>query len=278
MKKFTYLICGVIILFLFSCGQNSFEKQLNGKWYELETGGAVRLNFFEDSLIITDTRIQSVDWSANESVIEFDYQLLFADTLGRKMIPTKLKYKLSATKDTLFTQILDYQEKRSLNLLRADNYIDYLNKKTGIKFDLPNSDTIESLDLDTFFGFKIYLGMSDGIINGKTIFSNDLTSLESDIRSFRDSVIIGRPENYWLNEKRFHLKVFADKKIPDSLITSVLRLNLHSELYKKAENYRPPYDTLPIKLYRMYQSPEYENLGFMNATEIESKTNLIFIK
>lgn len=265
LRKPFYILNLLIILLVFSCGQNSSEKELNGKWYEIKNNGITRLNFNSDSLIITDLRTQTVEWSADKSKIEFDYNLMFTDSLGRKIKKTVLEYNFSSTKDTLFTHIIEPDKKVEFNLIKANNYIDYLNKKSGIKFELPKDGKSEPINLESDYSLKIFMGFSNNKIIGKTELSDNLNNLESDIKTIKDSLITGRPEQDVLNEIRFHLRVFADKKIPDSMITKSLPVTNRSDIFKIYDFPRPPNDTLPLKIYRIYQSEERENPGFMEG-------------
>ncbi|GGG60556.1 hypothetical protein GCM10010976_34150 [Bizionia arctica] len=261
---------------MISCGQNKYEKQLNGNWYEIKNDGITRLNFKTDSLIITDLRTQVVEWTADKSKIEFDYNLLFPDSLGKKIKKTTLQYHLSSKKDTLFTKFIETQKEIKFNLIRADNYIDYLNKKSGIKFELPNDSKSEPVNLDNEYSLKIFMGFSNNKIIGKTELSNNLNNLESDIKTIKDNLITGRPEQDVRNEFRFHLRVFADKKISDSMITKSLPITFKSDIFKIYDYPRPPNDTLSIKIYRIYQSEEKENLGFMNGKKIKTIANTVY--
>ncbi|MCX7549154.1 hypothetical protein OS188_14445 [Xanthomarina sp. F1114] len=276
MKKSIYIANFLLILLAFSCGQNSAEKELNGKWYEIKNDGITRLFFKPDSLIITDLRKQTVEWSADESKIEFNYHLMFPDSLGRKLNKTTLKYNLSPSKDTLFTTIVDPQKEMEFNLIRASNYIDYLNKKSGIKFELPKIDNVEPINLDSDYALKIFMGFSKNKLIAKTELSNNLNKLEADIRTFKDNIKTSRPEQAIIDEFRFHLRVFADKEIPDSIITENLPATVKSDFFKIYDFPRPPNDTVPIKIYRIYKSEEAENLGYMKGKKIKTIANNVY--
>ena len=278
LKRHIYIFAIIAELILISCGQNSYEEELNGKWYEIKNDGITRLNFKSDSLIITDLRTQTVEWSADESKIEFDYNLMFPDSLGKKIKKTILEYNLSSTKDTLFARIIDTQKELQFNLIRANNYIDYLNKKSGIKFELPKDDESKHINLDGNYGLKIFMGYSNNKIIGKTEFSDDLNNLESDIITFKDSLITGRPDLDVRNDFRFHLRVFADKKISDSIITRNLPMTIKSGIFKTYDFPRPPNDTVPIRIYRIYKSVEKEDLGFLKGRKIKTIANTVYKK
>lgn len=276
MKTHNYIFVFIIGLILISCGQNSYEKELNGKWYEIKNDGITRLNFKPDSLIITDFRTQIVEWSADESKIEFDYSLMFPDSLGRKIKKTILKYNLSNTKDTLFTSFKEPQKEVEFNLIRANNYVDYLNRKSEIKFELPKDDESETINLESNYGLKIFMGYSNNKMIGKTELSNNLNNLESDIIAFKDSLITGRPELDMRIDIRFHLRVFADKKISDSVITRNLRVTIENELFKTNNFPRLLSDTVAIRIYRIYHSVEKENLDFLKGRKIKTIANIIY--
>ncbi len=201
---------------------------------------------------------------------------MFADSLGRKIKTTVLEYNFSSTKDTLFTKIIEPDKEVEFNLIRADNYIDYLNKKSGIKFELPKNDKSEPINLESEYSLKIFMDFFNNKIIGKTELSDNLNNLESDIKTIKDSLLTGRPELDVRNEIKFHLRVFADKKIPDSLITKRLPIISKSDIFKIYDFPRPPNDTLPLKIYRIYQSEERENLGFMEGKKIKTIANTVY--
>ena len=142
-----------------SCGQNSFEKELNGKWYCLENDGITRLNFYPDSLIFTELGSQNVEWKATKSTLEFEIiQLVpnLSDTNESKKLLTN--YRLSKTKDTLFCSVHIPVGLNEFTLIRAKNYIRFLGKKNGIELDLPLDLKVEHLELDSEYGLKIFRG------------------------------------------------------------------------------------------------------------------------
>ena len=271
MKKHCSILIFIISMMLISCGRNEHEKKLYGKWYELESDVVTLLDFNLDSLRVTDSRTQSVSWKANQSKIKFDYNTL-EDGLQR----TILEYNLSTTKDTLFTKFIDPQKEQEFNLIRADNYIDYLNKKSGLKFNLPKNDFSEYIEFDSQYGLKIFIGYSgkNDIIK-KTQFSNDLTKLKDDIKKVKNNLITGRPETDLAIDYRFHFRVFADGNISDSIITKSLAIIIKSDLFKIYDYPRPPNDTLPIKIYRIYQTKEENDLDLLKGIKLKTIANKV---
>lgn len=239
---------------IISCGQNSFEKELNGKWYGLENDGFTRMFFYPDSLIIIELGSQNVQWTANKSKIEFDYKMLLDS------IPNTLKtdYILSKKKDTLFCTLIDSTEKKSFNLIRADNYLNFLNKKSGVDFELPSNNKIEYFDLDGNYGFKIFVGNKNGILNVITEYGNGLDSIETDILKFKQKI---NPQGTYEESKLYHeshFRIFADKSISDEKLKSHIK-----QLTRNKIN----------RVFRIYQSVEHRNLGYLRGERIKTIAN-----
>ena len=121
------------------------------------------------------------------------------------------------------------------------------------------------------------MGISNNKIVGKTELSETLNHLESDIRTFKDSI---KPyEGFQIethNERldyRFHLRVFADKNIADSTITKYLPVTIKSKIssinqYLPEEFKRTAPDTIPIRIYRIYQVLENQGYGIEKRNDI----------
>lgn len=107
------------ILF-FSCGQNSAEKNLNGKWYEIENEYAT-WEFYPDSLIVGTEDKDKVEWRATVSKIEFDYPTYYWDSLGKIVnIIDKIviDYKLTDNSDSLTGTLTNRYGKHKFGLIR----------------------------------------------------------------------------------------------------------------------------------------------------------------
>lgn len=271
-----------ITLFLFSCGQNSSEKQLNGKWYGIENDGYTKIHFYPDSLVYEEEYKESVEWTASNHEIEFNLPSnLWLDSIT----DVTVKYKLSNNRDTLFGTFINMNGEVKASLLRADDYIEYLNKRYEIKFSLPKSDTVELIETDDIYGMKIFMGISNDKTIAKTELSENLNYLESDIKIFKDSI---RPyEQHQIDthemflDHRFHLRVFADKKIADSTITEYLKTTIHlknSEADKHLlEKFRGiKRDTLPIRIFRIYKSKEEVERWNIKGREIKTIANNVY--
>ncbi|MDH7447825.1 hypothetical protein [Aquimarina sp. 2201CG14-23] len=283
MKNLIYILNFIIIISVLSCGQNSFEKELNGKWYGIEDNGITRMHFYPDSLILTADPYEKVTWKANKSKIEFDYPFLIWDSLGspnRIQDKITIHYKLSKDKDTLFGVFVNQFGENKLNLLRTKNYLEYINKRYAV--ELPIDNSVELIKTKGKYGLKVFMTNSDNKIIGRTELSENLNYIESDIIKFKDSIkpngrteIDGHDKFY---DRRFHIRVFADKKISDSIITQYLSVTVKHEISEKNAYLRkPPNDTLPIKIYRIYQSEETENLGDLKGKEIKTIANNIYV-
>ena len=142
MRKPFYILNLLIILLIFSCGQNSSEKNLNGKWFEVENEYQT-WNFYPDSLVFLENK---VEWQASDSKIEFDYITYIWNSIGKQInYQDKIvfNYQLNNNKDSLFGILENKFGKHNFSLLKAENYVEYLNKKFGIEFSLPKSNSAE---------------------------------------------------------------------------------------------------------------------------------------
>ena len=122
MKKLLYISIFLLFILTFSCGQNSAEKKLNGKWYETENPKIFWV-FDSNKLEFIDEDNTSVEWNATESKIEFFYRTYVWDSLG-KTIDTEdkilIEYKLSENEDTLSGTLTNSYGKHKFGLIRTD--------------------------------------------------------------------------------------------------------------------------------------------------------------
>ncbi len=283
LKKPIYILNLLTILLAFSCGQNSSEKKLNGNWYEIENEYST-WHFHQDSLVfkLAGIKEEKVEWRANKSEIEFEHPTFYWNSLGKPIDTINkvlINYELSDYKDSLFGTLKNNYGIHEFSLLKTKSYIEYLNRKFGIEFTLPKSDLTESINVDPIYGMKIFMGISNNEVIGKTEISENINNLEFDIKRFKDSIKpyeqhqIGTHEMFL--DRRFHMRIFADKNISDSIITNNLEAIIalkNSELDKHyPENLRgQKRDTLPIKIYRIFEN---ENINPRNLKGKEIKTN-----
>ena len=247
---------------LFSCGQNSAEKELIGNWREIENEYST-WHFYPDSLVfkLTGEPNKTTDWKASKTQIEFEIETFERNSTG-KFIDTIHKilidYQLSDKKDSLFGTLTNNYGVHNFSMLKTKNYNEYLNRKFGVKITLPKNDSNELKKVDPVYGMKIFMNLENDNIVAKTELSNSLNNLETDIKDFKNKL-----ESYFgtydLRTERFYLGVYADRHIPDSMITANLAVTIKSNFFLNNEYDaipipRPPGDTLPINIYRMYES------------------------
>lgn len=272
---------------VFSCGQNSSEKELNGNWREIENEYST-WHFYPDSLVLKIPSYPNgiydrTEWNANKSQIEFELREFGIDTLGNEIDTINkvlINYNLSDKKDSLFGTLKNNYGEYKFSLLKTESYIEYLKRKFGIEFTLPKNDSIEIKRIDPVYGMKIFMNFKNDNIIAKTELSNSLNNLETDIKEFKRQL-----ESYFgtydLRTERFYLSVYADKKIPDSVITANLAVTVKSNFflnnkYDAIPIPRPPGDTLPIKIFRIYESEQKQNIGLRKAKEIKTIANTVY--
>jgi len=283
LKKSHYISNFLILILIFSCGQNSSEKKLNGKWYGIENNGFTRMHFYPDSLVFTEEFTESVEWNATESQIDFSLPNNYFYLDSSKNFTAY--YKFSKNQDTLFCTIKNDYGENELNFLKAENYIEYLNKKHEVEFQLPKNDSVEFIELDNIYGLKVFIGKSNNSIIGKTELSNDLKNLESDIKIFKDSIRPYEQNQIETHEmfldRRFHIRVFADKSISDSTITKSLKTTIYLKNSEADKNLPERFrgekrDTLPIRIFRIFDSKEEINLWKIKGKEIKTIANNVY--
>lgn len=241
------------------------------------------MHFYPDSLVFTEEFTESVEWNATESQIAFSLpnNYFYLDSSKNFTV----YYKFSKNEDILFGTIKNAYGENELNFLKAENYIEYLNKKYDVEFQLPESKSIALIEPDAIYGLKVFIGKSNGKIVGKTEITRNLNNLESDIKIFKDSIKPYEQQQIDTHEmfldRRFHLRVFADKSISDSTITEYLKATIHLK-NSEADKHLPERfrgvkrDTLPIRIFRIFNSKEEINLWTIKGKEIKTIANNVY--
>jgi hypothetical protein len=264
---------------VFSCGQNSFEKELYGNWREIENEYST-WHFYPDSLVLKliGEPDKKIDWSANESQIEFELETFEQNSAGKFIDTTNkivINYQLSDKKDSLFGTLKNNYGVHKFSMLKAENYNEYLNRKFGVEFTLPKSDSTELIKLDPIYGMKIFISSANNKLIGKTEFSNSLNNLENDIEKFKDKLGTYFGPKDWRIQK-FYLSVYADKKITDSIITESLNVTTNSDFFINNDIPRPPSDTMAIKIYRIYDDRKNINVDLKKAKIVKTIANTVY--
>jgi hypothetical protein len=269
----------LIILLAISCGQNSSEKELNGNWREIENEYST-WHFYPDSIVfkLSGNTEKNTDWNANKSQIEFEVST-FERNLDGKFVDTinkvRIDYQLSVKKDSLFGILKNNYGVHKFSMLKTKNYSEYLNRKFGIDFTLPKNDSTELIKIDPVHGMKIFMNMTNNRIIGKTEFSNSLNNLENDIGNY-----IKKLETYFgpkdMRTDNYYLSVFADKNISDSTITANLLVTFKSDFFINNDIPRPPLNTLPIRIYRIYYNDAMEFKNRIKGKRIKTIANTVY--
>jgi len=299
LKKIVFISNFLLILLAFSCGQNSSEKELNGEWREIESELST-WHFYADSLVLKfpGEPDEKTNWSSNKSQIKFELPTFYWDSLGKPKDTINrilIKYELSAKKDSLFGTLKNNYGTHQFSMLRTNKNSKFLNKKFGIEFTLPKDNLAKKLDRNIYnldpksynlypnYGMRIFMGISNNKVIGKTEISENLSNLASDIKKFKDRI---KPYNQhqldtheMFLEKRFHMRVFADKKISDSTITNHLKAIIILKKSERDKHYPErlrgqELDTLPIRIYRIFESGN-ENLRNLKGKEIKTIANTV---
>lgn len=235
-----------LILIFFSCGKNKYEKEILGTWYALNE--QIKLEFYKDSLFISDIQSQRSLWRADKSEINHDYKIFLSDSI----VNISLDYKLNKTKDSL-TIIPDKNSLEEIVLIRSKNFIDFLNKKNKIEFALEENEKADYLGLDSRFEIKIFLSYSNNSIIGKSEYSKNLENLENDykyhISKFENELKEIYNSNFlniekknkiefenWLM-KNIYYSVFIDKNIPKNELTKQVEFLKKSNIKKVYQIY-----------------------------------------
>lgn len=291
MIKQNHILSLLILCLIFSCGQNSSEKRLNGKWYEIKNEYNI-WHFFPDSLVFPNLG-EKHEWEASNSKIKFDLITYIWDSHEKRIDyqdKIVIDYKINNDNDSLFGTLKNKYGKHKFSLIKAENYLQFLHKKFDIEFELPKDSLAEEINPSIRhnnnrfrtekYGLKIFLAYSGNKIVGKTELSENLENLKLDIIRFKDSLKPNKNVDLFFNdmlEYKFHLRIFADKKIRDSTITKLLKITIKSDVLKLDKNFfKPPNDILPIRIYRIYESDEQLNPWNTKGKEIKTNAETIF--
>lgn len=295
MKKLLYipvlLFFVLLFILLFPSGQNSAEKELNGKWRDIENEFST-WHFYSDGLALKfpGEPDEITDWTANKSKIKFQFPTFYQDSSGNwidTINKTLINYKLSDKKDSLFGTLKNNYGEYKFSLLKTKSYIDYLKRKFGTEFALPNDSsgkyiggtfflTNGGYKLHPIYGLKIFMESSNNEVIAKTELSENLYNLESEIKRFKGNIKhwneppIGTNEMYL--DGRLHLRVFADKNIPDSIITNKLKVTINQKRSELNKHYP---DTLPIRIYRILKTKGIEPRN-IKGKEIKTIANIVY--
>ena len=232
-----FLLLSILISFL-SCNRN--EKKLYGKWYGIEKYYPFMI-FKKDTLAIQfyGENLEKVIWNADDKIIEFDYPIYYSDTLWTKMSVKykKIKYKYEIRNDTLKC---DYKG-NLFNLIKANNYTEYLSKKHQVKFQLPENNKLKRFRGFDEYGLNIFVGKWNDEIVYRTEYSDNLDNLKKDFEKLQKRFL-------FVNPIRLHYRVFADKNIPQSILKNVYLKLRKTEvkkiyrIYKRKKNHGYRYE------------------------------------
>ena len=283
----------MIFIIISSCGQNSSEKKLNGKWFELENEYAT-WEFYSDSLIFGTEFKYNFEWEASDADIKFDYITYSYGSEGKQIKyedKIVIDYNLNNDNDSLFGTLRNKYGIHKFSMLKTKSYTEYLNKKFQIIFSLPQNKKAEPIKDYGFYGLKVFIGTSNNKIIGRTELSENLNNIESDIKIFKDSISpsqhplnhareISEEEHKRLLDRRFHLRVFADKTVPDSTITKYLSVTVNgdssifNEVFTRFKVKLP--HTVPIRIIRIYNKEEEIDPWNINGIEIKTIANNLY--
>ena len=215
------------------------------------------MEFYPDSLIFRELYSQNVEWTANDSIFEFDYTYKHPFTINKT--ETKISnYRLSKEIDSLFCEIKIPVGINKFTFLRAESYVDFLSKKNGVKLNLPIDLQVEHIELDSEYGFKIYIKNDKGALIGLTELGNSMDSLNSDLMKFVKK--FDQKDRFHLDilKRETHFRIFADSSISDKQIMDFLQKTNNTEIEKG---------------YRIYATKEIQNLGYLRGKPIKTIAN-----
>ncbi|MBU3012289.1 hypothetical protein KO506_12810 [Polaribacter vadi] len=239
--KSTFIILLTSFL-LISCGGNKYEKELLGKWFEINETS--KLEFKKDSLILSDLTLVKSKWKANENEISIIIKNEFNDSIKSN----SLKYKLE--NDTLTIRTNENIEFDEFKFVKAENFTDFIFKKNNVNISLEKNEKSQYLPTENKNGVKIFIENQKGKIKIKSEYSENLNNLENDIEkllldlspyiiyqlddlrtdSDTDESTIGK----WIKINSYY-SLFIDKEIPDlkiSLIVEKLRKSKIKRIYR----------------------------------------------
>tara|TARA_R110002072_G_scaffold23949_1_gene81827 strand:+ start:7934 stop:8671 length:738 start_codon:yes stop_codon:yes gene_type:complete len=213
MKQNLFYI--LIIVLLYSCNSDKYKSELLGNWYFYDKPeSAKHLNEFRiysDSIVINSIMGRSTAmWKAtNSQIILYDIKGYSEDsniTYDYRLKSNNL-LDLKIYKDTM----IEFKD-----IVKARNAMDFLQKSTNLKIDLPkvNKELIEIGN--NRYNFTIYAGYRADKLVFKTDYSSTLERLEEDISKFKSDL-----KEIPLEAAKF--VIVADKNIPKPQMDSLLQ-------------------------------------------------------
>ncbi|WP_405368933.1 hypothetical protein [Nonlabens sp. Asnod2-A12] len=261
MKTSFYVIIIFLLVLLCSCGQKEAEGRFQGTWFNLENEYD-QWNFRNDTLYVYE---EMVIYDATRSKIEFDIPILdyYEDSIWEFRDRSILvNYKLSESNDSIYATWKSIYNSQDFSLIKVNSYEEYLRRKFNFKFHLPENDSVKTLQTIPKYGLKIFMGKTDGTIISRTELSNNLNSMKSNIKSFKDSI---RPNTHYeiedhdeMIDEWFHIRVYADKQISDSTIIYTLQ---QTKTFKNQEKWKGEDidNRVPIRIYRVFKNRNQTN-------------------
>ncbi len=230
-----------ILTFLFlviifqSCSTNTENERLIGNWSI--PNGLVELEFYKDSLIVTEARYYKYinEWNIDESKLYLE-PIKELDSFGLK---TKLfDYKISKNLDTLFLK----QTSDSIfkpPFLRIKSAFDYLIKRNYLTINLPSKQNLNK-EPESSVGLNIYIGYNNGKLIAKSDDDRhlDLTNIKFFAYEYMTSTKKGFQDN-------LHYNLIADKNVTilelDS-IRNILKSTNFNDIFRVYTNEEVDYN------------------------------------
>ena len=244
--KIKSIIIVFLVLIFFSCGKNKYEKQILGTWYALNE--EIKLEFYKDSLFISDIQNQRSLWRADKSEINHDYKVFLSDSI----VNISLNYRLNKTKDSL-TINPDKNSSEEIVFIKAENFNDFLAKKNEIEFKLEKNEKADYFGISRKFEIKIFISYFNNSVIGKSEYSKNLKNLENDfkyhIAKFKNELKDVYDSNFLNSEKNnkiefenwakryIYYTVFIDKNVPKKELTKQIEFLKESNIKKVYQIY-----------------------------------------
>lgn len=252
----------LIIIILFSCGRNKYEKKLVGNWYSYSENEKFVLD--KDTLS-ADYLHQKVKWFSTKDSLKFNYKGIFNDSIYK----VSLKYILN--NDTLLITP-NNSSNTEIKFVRANKFLDFLFSKYKVNINLPVNYNVENIEANTKYGIKVFLEINNDSIISKTQYSKNLMNLNRDLEkhlSFFSTDIDRFKKDYGniykdLSDKKIenlwikfnvHFSIFADKKI------TIKELRFFYNRLKSIKEIS--------KIYRVYDINESEFVDFYKLKGVE---------
>lgn len=241
MKKTLLFILFIIILISCTQQENSYKKNILGRWNNFPLGLQNDYQFYNDSVISNVWwHTSKGTWKINDSKIFLHFPSDAKNPEWNEFL--EWKYQLSHSKDSLFiTFSIDTITIKTL-LFKVNNHWKHHLKSFDLQIELPTT-TKKLIKTSSNHYPNFYLAKKDNKLIVKSALNKTLSS--RDFTAFFYNEISMHPKEFTLNQ----VNLIIDKNVPQTDIDSVKKIIQKTGIAN-------------FKFFRVYKS-DVENYGYL---------------